>query len=110
MRRRSRSAWRVLVVLLVLPRVLPRIPAVLVAVVGATIVSAVLDLAADGSRPSGRSRAGSRRPRFPGRASSDVGPLLIAAVGITLVSLTDTIATATSFAPAAVTRSIRTRR
>ena len=37
----------------------------------------------------GRAR---RRPSR-GRASSDVGPLLIAAVGITLVSLTDTIAT-----------------
>src|SRR6185503_5790665 len=29
---------------------------------------------------------------------SDVGPLVLAAIGITLVSLTDTIATATSFA------------
>jgi MFS superfamily sulfate permease-like transporter len=37
-------------------------------------------------------------PAFPWTSLSDVGPLLLAAVGITLVSLTDTIATATSFA------------
>ena len=37
-------------------------------------------------------------PTLPWTNASDVAPLLIAAVGITLVSLTDTIATATSFA------------
>ena len=37
-------------------------------------------------------------PALPWTSISDVGPLLIAAVGITLVSLTDTIATSTSFA------------
>jgi MFS superfamily sulfate permease-like transporter len=37
-------------------------------------------------------------PSLPWTKANDVGPLLIAAVGITLVSLTDTIATATSFA------------
>jgi MFS superfamily sulfate permease-like transporter len=37
-------------------------------------------------------------PSFPWTSASDVGPLLVAAVGITLVSLADTIATATSFA------------
>ena len=35
---------------------------------------------------------------MPWTQTSDVGPLFVAAVGITLVSLTDTIATATSFA------------
>ena len=35
---------------------------------------------------------------MPWTSVADVGPLLLAAVGITLVSLTDTIATATSFA------------
>ena len=40
---------------------------------------------------------GCPRPTCRGPAD-DVGPLLIAAVGITLVSLTDTIATSTSFA------------
>ena len=88
----------VLVVLLVLPRVLPRIPAILVAVVGVTIVSAVLDLAADGVATVGSLPRGFPAPSVPWTSISDVGPLLIAAVGITLVSLTDTIATATSFA------------
>src|SRR6185312_6619744 len=37
-------------------------------------------------------------PSIPWTQASDVVPLLIAAFGITLVSLTDTIATATSFA------------
>ena len=37
-------------------------------------------------------------PSLPWTSLDDVGPLLIAAIGITLVSLTDTIATASSFA------------
>jgi MFS superfamily sulfate permease-like transporter len=37
-------------------------------------------------------------PAFPWTSLSDVGPLFVAAIGITLVSLTDTIATSTSFA------------
>ena len=37
-------------------------------------------------------------PALPWTKWSDVGPLLVGAVGIILVSLTDTIATATSFA------------
>src|SRR5204862_762922 len=37
-------------------------------------------------------------PSVPWTSASDLGPLLVAALGITLVSLTDTIATATSFA------------
>ena len=38
------------------------------------------------------------RPQFPSVALSDIGALLAAAIGITLVSLADTIATSTSFA------------
>jgi high affinity sulfate transporter 1 len=88
----------VLAVLLVLPRFLPRVPAILVAIVGVTIVSAVLDLSADGVVTVGSLPQGVPAPSFPWTSISDVGPLLIAALGITLVSLTDTIATATSFA------------
>jgi len=88
----------VLALLLVLPRILPRIPAILVAVVGVTIVSAVLDLSADGVATVGALPRGVPTPAFPWTSISDVGPLVIAALGITLVSLTDTIATATSFA------------
>ena len=88
----------VLVVLLVLPRITTTVPAVLVAVVGATVVSAVLDLV---GRHRDRRLAAAGLPdavASRGRSSSDVGPLLIAAVGITLVSLTDTIATSSAFA------------
>jgi high affinity sulfate transporter 1 len=81
-------------VMLLLPRVVSRIPAVLVAVVGATLVTALfdLDIPAVGALPEGLPR-----PDLPWTDFSDLGPLLIAAVGITLVSLTDTIATSSSF-------------
>ena len=84
-----------LAVLLFLPRVNRVVPAVLVAVVGATVVTAVFDLDV---RTVGSLPEGLPRPSLPWTDVSDIGPLLIAAVGITLVSLTDTIATATSFA------------
>ena len=84
-----------LATLLILPRLTRRIPAVLVAVVGAMIVTAALDLDIDtvGALPGGLPR-----PSLPWTTWGDIGPLLIAALGITLVSLTDTIATSTSFA------------
>lgn len=83
-----------LVVLLVLPRVTRAVPAVLVAVVGATVVNSVfdLDIPSVGTLPEGLPR-----PAVPWTEAGDVVPLLIAAVGITLVSLTDTIALSTSF-------------
>ena len=88
----------VLVVLLVVPRITTRLPAVLVAVVGVTAISAALDLAGHGVATVGSLPKGVPSSTFPWTDAKDVGPLLIAAVGITLVSLTDTIATATSFA------------
>ncbi len=83
-----------LAVLLVLPRVTRKIPAVLVAVVGATVVTAVfdLDIGTVGTLPEGLPT-----PDVPWTDIGDVVPLLVAAVGITLVSLTDTIALSTSF-------------
>ncbi len=88
----------VLVVLLVLPRITSRLPAVLVAVAGATIVSAVFDLASHGVATVGALPQGFPTPSLPWTSVGDVGPLLLAAIGIVLVSLTDTIATASSFA------------
>jgi high affinity sulfate transporter 1 len=88
----------VLALLLVLPRITTRLPAVLVAVVAATAVSAIFDLSAHGVETVGSLPQGVPSPSFPWTTAKDVGPLLIAAVGITLVSLADTIATATSFA------------
>jgi high affinity sulfate transporter 1 len=88
----------VLAVLLVLPRVTTRLPAILVAVVGANVVCAALGLADEGVATVGALPQGVPTPTIPWTSASDVVPLLIAAMGITLVSLTDTIATATSFA------------
>jgi len=88
----------VLVVLLGLPRLTTRVPAVLVGVVGATVVSALLGLADEGVDTVGVLPAGVPSPELPWTSASDIGPLLVAAVGITMVSLTDTIATAASFA------------
>ncbi len=88
----------VLAVLLLLPRLTRRVPAVLVAVAGATIVSAALDLASKGVATVGSLPKGFPAPEIPWTSFTDVGPLFIAAVGITLVSLTDTMATASSFA------------
>jgi len=87
-----------LVVILVLPRVSGRLPAILVAIVGATAVSAVFDLASRGVAVVGALPKGIPAPAVPWTKPADVLPLVIAAVGITLVSLTDTIATSTSFA------------
>jgi high affinity sulfate transporter 1 len=83
-----------LAVLLTLPRFTRTIPAVLVAVVGATMATAVFgfDISTVGTLPEGLPR-----PAVPWTEVGDVWPLLIAAVGITLVSLTDTIALSTSF-------------
>ena len=87
----------VLAVLLVLPRLTRRVPAVLVAIVGATVVSAALDLHAHGVSTVGTLPRGIPVPSVPWTGLSDVGPLFVAAVGITLVSLADTIATSSSF-------------
>ena len=84
-----------LAVLLLLPRVTRTIPAVLVAVVGATVVTAVfdLDISTVGALPQGLPR-----PSVPWTTWDDIAPMFVAAIGITLVSLTDTIATSTAFA------------
>ena len=83
-----------LAVLLALPRVSRKVPAVLVAVVGATVATAVFDfdISTVGALPEGLPS-----PEIPWTSAGDIGPLLVAAVGITLVSLTDTIALSTSF-------------
>jgi len=87
----------VLVILLILPRFTRTLPAVLVAIVAATIVSAAFDLHAHGVPTVGTLPKGIPRPSLPWTKFADIGPLLIAAVGITLVSLADTIATSSSF-------------
>lgn len=86
-----------LAVLLVLPRVTRKLPAILIAIVGATVFSAVLDLSRRGVDTVGALPQGLPTPQIPWTQASDIGPLLLAALGIALVSLTDTIATSTSF-------------
>jgi len=82
-------------ILLLLPRATKTIPAVLVAVIGATVVTGLfdLDIATVGALPQGLPR-----PALPWTEVGDIAPMLVAALGITMVSLTDTIATSTSFA------------
>ena len=87
-----------LALLIGLPRISKKIPAVLVAVVAATVVSAVFDLAADGVKTVGTLPSGLPTPSIPWTSAADLATLAAAAVGIVLVSLTDTIATSSSFA------------
>ncbi len=87
----------VLLILLILPRFTRTLPAVLVAIVAATIVSAAFDLHAHGVPTVGTLPKGIPTPSLPWTKFADIGPLMIAAVGITLVSLADTIATSSSF-------------
>lgn len=87
-----------LTILLVLPRVTTRLPAILIAVIAATAASAALELSQYGVSTVGALPQGVPGPSLPWTNAGDLPPLIIAALGITLVSLTDTIATATSFA------------
>src|SRR4051794_23436076 len=86
-----------LVLILVLQRVLPKIPGVLVAVVVAIAAAAALDLADHGVDLVGVLPEG-----LPPLTLPDAGPdfllLVGGALGIALVSLADTISTASSFA------------
>jgi high affinity sulfate transporter 1 len=83
--------------ILVLQRRLPRVPGVLVAVVVAIAASAGLDLAAHGVSLVGPLPEGFPPLTFPD-AVSDVPLLVAGALGIALVSLTDTISTSSVFA------------
>jgi high affinity sulfate transporter 1 len=87
----------VLAILLVLPRFTKVLPAVLVGIVVATVVSALFDLHQHGVATVGTLPRGFPTPSLPWTKVSDVGPLMAAALGITLVSLADTIATSSSF-------------
>ena len=87
-----------LAVLFGLPYLTRRVPAVLVAVVGATIVTGVLDLTKHGVATVGTLPQGLPAPSFPWPGASQTATLTLAALGIVLVSLADTIATSTSFA------------
>ncbi|MGV1007831.1 MAG: SulP family inorganic anion transporter [Dermatophilaceae bacterium] len=87
-----------LIVILLVQRWLPRVPAVLVAVLTAIAVAAGFDLAARGVSLVGVLPQGFPPFTIPQVSAHEVGLLAVGAVGIALVSLTDTIPTASAFA------------
>jgi len=81
-----------------LKRLSPRTPGILIAVVVAIVLSVVLDLAARGVAVIGVLPQGFPVPSFPAAAVSDVPALLVAALGISLVAIGDTISVSGGFA------------
>ncbi len=86
-----------LVLILALGRWLPRIPGVLVAVVAAIAASTVFDLSSHGVALVGSLPKGFPPLTVPSPIS-DLPLLIAGALGISLVALTDTMSTASSFA------------
>ena len=87
-----------IVLILVLQRWLPKVPAVLVMVVAAIAATAVFDLAAKGVSLVGELPRGFPPFTIPQVEFADLGLMFAGALGIALVSLTDTISTSTAFA------------
>ena len=87
-----------LVVMFVLQRVLPKVPSVLVAVVVSIVAAKIFDLGQHGVDLVGTLPQGFPPFTVPDVKLSDVQILIGGALGIALVSLADTIATASAFA------------
>ncbi|WP_345381639.1 SulP family inorganic anion transporter [Pseudonocardia yuanmonensis] len=87
-----------LVLIGVLQRVLPRVPGVLVVVVLSMLAAALFGLDEHGVALVGPLPQGFPPPTVPLITAADLLPLAAGAVGIALVSLTDTISTASAFA------------
>lgn len=87
-----------LVVIVGLGRWAPKVPGVLVAVVLSILAASALDLADEGVSVVGVLPQGFPPFTLPGIRLSDIGLLVGGALGIALVSLADTISTASSFA------------
>ena len=86
------------VLILVLQRWLPKVPAVLIAVVLAIAATTVFSLAEHGVSLVGVLPKGFPPLTVPHVGLDDLGPLFAGALGIALVSLADTISTASAFA------------
>ncbi len=86
------------VLILVLQRWLPKVPAVLIAVVLAIAATTVFSLAEHGVGLVGVLPKGFPPLTVPHVGLDDLGPLFAGALGIALVSLADTISTASAFA------------
>jgi high affinity sulfate transporter 1 len=87
-----------LVLILLFQRWLPKVPGVLVAVVLSIVAVVAFDLASHGVALVGTLPQGFPPFTVPDVSVSDVGLLVGGALGIALVSLTDTISTSSSFA------------
>jgi len=87
-----------IVLILVLQRWLPKVPAVLIMVVLAIAATSVFSLADHGVSLVGVLPKGFPPLTLPDVGLSDIGPLFAGALGIALVSLADTISTASAFA------------
>jgi high affinity sulfate transporter 1 len=87
-----------IVLILVLQRWLPKIPAVLIMVVLAIASTSVFSLADHGVSLVGMLPKGFPPLTIPDVGLADLGPLFAGALGIALVSLADTISTASAFA------------
>jgi high affinity sulfate transporter 1 len=87
-----------IVVMLVGRRFAPRVPWVLIAVVASIVAVATFDLAKEGVPVVGALPAGFPSPTFPGVAWGDLGPLVVGALAIAIISFADTAALSRSFA------------
>ena len=87
-----------LVLILVLQRWLPKVPGILIAVVASIAAASLLDLASQGVKLVGPLPQGFPPFTIPHVSWSQLGLLVAGALGITLVSLTDTISTSSAFA------------
>jgi high affinity sulfate transporter 1 len=87
-----------IVLILVLQRWLPKVPAVLIMVLLAIAATSVFHLADHGVSLVGVLPKGFPPLTIPHVRASDLGPLFAGALGIALVSLADTISTASAFA------------
>ena len=87
-----------IVLILILQRWLPKVPAVLIMVVLAIAATSVFSLAGHGVALVGVLPRGFPPLTIPHVRLADLGPLFAGALGIALVSLADTISTASAFA------------
>jgi high affinity sulfate transporter 1 len=87
-----------LVLMVVFERVLPKLPGVLLVVVISIALAAIFDLESRGVSLVGALPQGFPPFTIPTVSLGDLGALALGALGIALVSLTDTISTASSFA------------